>query len=411
MIVDWSRWPRRHTVVVDVAVAVLLCGLATYSSTWADSRAGPVVVSSPSPAVFVVSAVASVALLLRRQHPRTAVTVTTICGVAIGVMGFQISLASVAAALVSAYALRSRPDLRAAEVIPMAASGALLAASFLHGFTPVLTAPRISLVAGIIVAAALAEATRSRHDYLAALQARVESAERTREEEARRRVFEERLRIARELHDVVAHHMALAHAQASTAAYLLRSKPTTAQDMLDQLADSTSSALRELKATVGLLREDDSDAPLEPSPGLAQLPDLLSSFEHTGLAVSLSVCGVPRPLSPGTDLTAYRIVQEALTNVTKHVGAAATAAVRLVYSRMMLTVSVTDDGGPAPRPTPDSEVPAGQGYGLIGMNERAVSVGGHLRAGHRAGGGFEVTIELPVEPRDTPRPEDEDIPQ
>lgn len=232
------------------------------------------------------------------------------------------------------------------------------------------------------------------------MEARAELAERTREEEARQRVGEERTRIARELHDIVAHHIALAHAQAATAAYLLRSKPDQAQKMLDELAGTTSSALRELKATVGLLRrEGDPETPLEPTPGLARLPELIASFEHTGLVVSVSVEGETRPLPPGADLTAYRVVQEALTNVTKHAGSA-TASVRLAYSRRLLTLTVSDDGhAPPATGTP--------GYGLIGMRERALSAGGRLAAGHRADGGFEVTTELPLETAE-PEPHQDD---
>ncbi|MFF7941834.1 sensor histidine kinase [Nocardia gamkensis] len=186
--------------------------------------------------------------------------------------------------------------------------------------------------------------------------------------------------------------MALAHAQASTAAYLLRTKPDQAQQMLDQPADITSSALRELKATVGLLRRaDDPQTPLEPTPGLSRLPELLASFEAMGLRVSMSVTGERQPPSPGVDLTAYRIVQEALTNVTKHAGTAS-ASVRLDYSRSLLTISISDNGH-------GSEQAGDLGYGLIGMNERAISVGGELFAGFRPDGGFEVSTKLPLEPR------------
>ncbi|MGY3062176.1 signal transduction histidine kinase [Streptomyces sp. TE3672] len=129
------------------------------------------------------------------------------------------------------------------------------------------------------------------------------AAERTREEEARQRVSEERMRIARDLHDVIAHHIALAHAQAGTAAHLLHSDPGQAQRLLDHLSDTTSSALHELKATLGLLRQPDHpDAPLEPAPGLAQLPDLVAAFRRAGLEVTVSSQGTEQPLSPGVDL-------------------------------------------------------------------------------------------------------------
>ncbi|MFE3190105.1 sensor histidine kinase [Nocardia sp. NPDC059240] len=398
MTAGWSHWPARHSRFVDVATAVLLCALATYASAIANhpGEGSTIVYRTPSLAVFLLSGLASLALLWRRQYPLAVLVVTTGCGIAIGALGFELSVINTGAAFVAMYTVGSWLEPRTVKITAPPAVLALLIASFLHQPTPILTGARISVVAGFLVAGALSEATRNRRNYLAALHARAELAERTREDEAQRRVGEERVRIARELHDIVAHHMALAHAQASTAAYLLQSKPDQAQEMLDQLANTTSTALRELKATVGLLREDDGDAPLEPTPGLDQLPELLTSFERAGLATTLIVNGAPRPLSSGTDLTAYRIIQEALTNVTKHAGTA-TATVRLAYSRQLLTISVVDDGtAELARGEEDSEI---TGYGLIGMNERAASVGGHLHAGRRPDGGFEVTTELPLEPQ------------
>ncbi|RJO79170.1 sensor histidine kinase [Nocardia panacis] len=405
MTVEWSQWTRRYAPAIDVVIAVLLCALATYASKVVDGAAGhaPVAALPASLEVFGVSALASLTLLFRRQYPRMVLAVTTCCGIGVGALGFEVSAFTAGAAFVAMYSLGLwSPRLCIAKFAPILAGGALLVTSLVQQFHPMLTAGRITLIAGVLVAGAFAEAGRIRRDYLAALRARAELAERTREEEARARVTEERLRIARELHDIVAHSMALAHAQASAAAYLLRSRPDRAQEMLDQLSDTTSSALRELKATVGLLRADDCDAPLEPPPGLGQLPELLTSFERAGLTLSLSITGAPRALAPGVDLTAYRIIQEALTNVTKHAHTAA-VTVRLIYSRRLLTVSVTDDGGKPSRGEQDSSI---QGYGLIGMSERAVSVGGRLRAGHKPEGGFEVTTELPLEPSKTPDHED-----
>jgi signal transduction histidine kinase len=202
------------------------------------------------------------------------------------------------------------------------------------------------------------------------------------------------MRIARELHDVVAHHLALANAQAGTAAHLARTHPEQVQKILTDLAGTTSSALREMKATVGLLRQnDDPDAPLAPTPGLGQLDELTDALQSTGLTVRVSTEGVPRPLTPGVDLTAYRIVQEALTNVTKHAAARA-AYVRLRYADDHMTITVTDDG----TATASAAPAPGSGFGLIGMRERAHSVGGALQAGHRLEGGFEVTTRLPLYP-------------
>lgn len=200
------------------------------------------------------------------------------------------------------------------------------------------------------------------------------------------------MRIARELHDVVAHHMALANAMAGTAAHLARTHPDQVPPILDDLAGTTSSALRELKATVGLLRQaDDPDAPLEPAPGLGRLGDLTDAFAAAGLTVTVSAQGEERPLSPGVDLTAYRIVQEALTNVAKH-AAAKTARVLLAYTHDHVNITISDDGDAT---APAAPAPGG-GFGLMGMRERAQSAGGRLQAGYRPEGGFTVTAELPI---------------
>ncbi|MFF8918120.1 sensor histidine kinase [Streptomyces sp. NPDC015032] len=407
MFTDWRQWARRHPRAVDVMVAVLLWVIAVFSSTMTGAR----IVRAPALAFSLAALVPSAVLLLgHRRYPRTVVLVTTVCGSALGLMSGHIgadpSPSFVGAALVALYLLALRTDLRTTAVYTAGATLALAVVSVGWGDAALLRPDRIGILSCVLLAGAIGESVRSRRDHIAAVEARAELAERTREEEARRRVSEERTRIARELHDIVAHHIALAHAQAATAAYLLRSRPEQAQDMMDQLAGTTSSALRELKATVGLLRsEGDPETPLEPSPGLAQLPELIASFEQTGLVVSVSVEGAKRPLSPGTDLTAYRIVQEALTNVTKHAGSA-TASVRLGYSRRLLTLTISDDGH-------KPQTAGAPGYGLIGMRERALSVGGRLAAGHRASGGFEVTTELPLEtaeaePESSPGRSDDD---
>ncbi len=394
MITDWRQWTGRHPRGAEVALAVLLWVLAVLAST---VNTVPRVVRPPSLAVALLAAVASAALLCHRRHPRAVAAVTTVCGGAVGALGpsigYNASPVTAGAALAALFFLTLQTDRRTARIYTAATTVVLLSTAVVFSSGALLTADRIGFLSWILLVGAVADAVRSRRDYLAAVEARAELAERTREEEARQRVGEERMRIARELHDIVAHHIALAHAQAATAAYLLRTKPEQAQQMMDHLADTTSSALRELKATVGLLRrEGDPEAPLEPSPGLAQLPELIASFEQAGLAVQLSVEGPARALSPGVDLTAYRIVQEALTNVTKHAGTA-TASVRLVYSRRLLTLSVHNDGHPP-------KAPGTPGYGLIGMHERAQSVGGHLLARRTADGGFEVTTELPLDTGD-----------
>lgn len=245
----------------------------------------------------------------------------------------------------------------------------------------------------LLLPLAMGSKVRLRHAWLEAVQARAEHAERTREEEARLRVTEERLRIARDLHDIVAHHMAVANAQAGTAAHLLESNPALTKRLLNDLKATTSSVMLELRDTVGVLRRigPDTDS-LEPAPGLAQLPGLLEVCRSAGLTVSLEIEGEPQHLPAGVDLTAYRIIQEALTNATKH-SASAAASLRLCYSSTRLTITVTNDRRTSDQPTRNAH-----GYGIIGMRERANAVGGHLRAGESGGVGFEVVTALPLRP-------------
>jgi signal transduction histidine kinase len=220
---------------------------------------------------------------------------------------------------------------------------------------------------------------------------------------ARQAVLDERVRIARELHDVVAHHMSVVAVQAGLARYVLRSDPDTADSALGTVLDTSAEALDELRRLLELLRLGtpatggmDVAAPAsadpsgyEPAPGLAYLPELFNRVRAAGVPVEVTVAGTPQPLPSGLELCAYRIVQESLTNVLKH---AAPATVRIVlhYGGDELTVSVTDDG----RRSGGDRAPAGNG--LIGMRERAMMYGGTLHAAPRPGGGFEVRLALPL---------------
>ncbi|WP_405392335.1 sensor histidine kinase [Streptomyces sp. NBC_01102] len=375
--------------------------IATVATLFAFSAGGSLVsVLAPGspdavwPSVLL-SAIASTALFWRRTHPRAVAAVTALCILGEGSLGYLLTPLLQGPLMVALYSLGLR-TCRSTTRTGALATAVLLVVTGLFA-EPVghygLLLTTVNPVAWVLLPAVLGSSVRLRRDYLAAVHARAEHAERTREEEARHRVAQERMRIARELHDVVAHHLALANAQAGTAAHLARTHPERAQDMLDSLAGTTASALRELKATVGLLRQDsDPDAALGPAPGLAQVDDLITAFTGAGLAVTVTTEGEPRPLAPGADLTAFRIVQEALTNVTKHAGTGA-AWVRLDYSADRLSLTVTDEGTATRTP------PApGHGFGLIGMRERAQSAGGVLRAGPRPEGGFEVSCSLPLLP-------------
>jgi signal transduction histidine kinase len=206
------------------------------------------------------------------------------------------------------------------------------------------------------------------------------------------------MRIARELHDVVAHHIALVNVQAGVAAHVMDQRPDQARQALAHVREASRHALEELQATVGLLRQSgDPAAPTEPAPGLGVLDDLVESFVRAGLRVEVPAAEGSVPAAVGTlpsavDLTAYRVVQEALTNVHKHAGEGARATVRIARDRHTLTVCVEDDGGGRSA----AARPGTGGHGLVGMRERAAALHGTCEAGPREDGGFRVTVRLPL---------------
>jgi signal transduction histidine kinase len=283
---------------------------------------------------------------------------------------------------------------------------------FLYGDTMFEGEP---LYAAVTVLAAMwwGESVRARRAYVAELRDRAERAERTREEEARRRVGEERLRIARELHDVVSHTIGVISVQAGVAAHLLHRKPDKAAESLAAIRQASDEALGELHAMLGVLREhgdgDAGGAPLAPAPGLAELDTLVAQAAGAGLEVRVSVEGEPRRLPAAVDLAAYRVVQESLTNVVRH-ARATRAEITVTHAGGRVDIEVTDDGRGAAvengvesasgRQPTDSDRPdrrsGRSGQGIPGMRERARALGGTLEAGPRPGGGFRVRASLPV---------------
>ncbi|MFE7128295.1 sensor histidine kinase [Streptomyces sp. NPDC057617] len=390
MITTWQRYLSRHPRGVDTAVALVLF-LVAFPGSFAD------VDHLAAPAHrwlgVLLAGISCIALLWHRSRPRTVTVLAVLCATAMALTGYVMTVLLLAPLMAALYSLAARTDRTTARNLTLAAVVLVAGACVIGGPAgESLALMVIGPIAYLLLPAALGSTARFRTAYLDSVRARAEHAERTREEEARHRVAEERMRIARELHDVSAHHLALANAQATTAALLIRSHPEQAEKLVTALGETTGTALREMKATVGLLRQqgDTLDDPLQPAPGIARLHALLDTHASAGLTVTLTTHGESRPLTPGVDLTAYRIVQEALTNIAKH-ARTNTAGVTLTYTHDRLTISVTDHGtgtGPAP----------GEGYGLIGMRERALSLGGTLHAGPRPTGGFEVTAELPLYP-------------
>jgi Signal transduction histidine kinase len=248
----------------------------------------------------------------------------------------------------------------------------------------------LGAVAWIGMATAVGDAVRSSRAYVAAVEERAARAEQTRESEARRRVTEERVRIARELHDVVAHHIAVINVQAGLAEQSMRTRPEQAEAALGHVRQAARTVLDELTTILAVLRQPgDIDAPTDPVRGLAQLGELLDSLASAGLRVTHHQTGTERSLPSAVDLAAYRIVQEALTNAYKH-GRDGIAELRVEYAPDAVVIDVENpvDSG---RPRPDAA-----GHGLTGMRERAIAVGGTLTAGSNGAGRFHVRAVLPT---------------
>ena len=221
-------------------------------------------------------------------------------------------------------------------------------------------------------------------------------ARRARDAEARRRAGEERLRIARELHDVLGHHISLISVQAGVALHLIDERPEQVRESLTAIKQASGDALAELRSVLDVLRDADEAAPRSPGPSLARLDDLVSNATAAGIAVRTEIDGSPRPLPASVDGTAFRVVQEALTNVVRH-AAASSAVIRIGYGDRELTIEVADDGtGSSSAGSPGD---AGSGTGIAGMRERVVALGGELSAGPRLGRGFRVLARLPLDGR------------
>jgi signal transduction histidine kinase len=336
--------------------------------------------------------------------------------------------------LMLAYQARAYPGVSAAVPALVAVYAAVLAGHRAHaavavaaGFVPLrvidliashgqldrnVLQQRFLLLGWLVAAGVFGEVTRHRNAYLRQVEQRAADAERTREETARRRAGEERLRIARELHDSLTHSISIIAVQAGVGIHLARKRAEPVPDALLAIQEASGDAMRELRSTLEVLRAD-ADGPEnadEPAgTGLDRLDDLVERARMAGLATTVTVSGQPRALPPVVDRTAYRIVQEALTNVAKHAGPAS-AAVHMSYGDEALTVQVDDDGQSPDGQSLDGQSQDGQsqdgqstvddngahGVGLRGMRERISALGGSLRAGPRPAGGFSVHAELPL---------------
>jgi signal transduction histidine kinase len=361
-------------------------------------------IPQPSVAALLLVAVASVVLAWRNRRPLAVLAGSAACVAGYTLLGYVNGAALVAPAA-AIYALATQVSVRRALAASAVTLVALLGATAASNPFGSATGGPVVVLPVLFAAACLGGiAVSNRRAFVASIQARAET-------EARRRVDEERLRIARELHDVVAHTMSTINVQAAAAALLLADRPAEAADALAAIRTASKNGLRELRAILNVLRQADEAEPTAPAPGLALLDALIAGVSQAGLPTTLDVSGQPADLSPGADLAAYRIIQESLTNAIRHAGQA-TATVRLRYLDDVLEIDVTDTGrgvagaraggngaGYAARAKRDSWQ-AGSGHGLAGMRERAAAAGGTFAAGPAAEGGFQVTAALPLRRQD-----------
>ena len=379
-----ARWARAHPFVVDswLAAAVAFCTVLLPAVTYPGN----------APSAFVIGLLLVVPLAWRRRAPVHAAAVVVSAGLL--ELATPTFLVANVAALFMIYALAAyAPRWASRAGLALGLFGALLASLryFSTDVSDALIPTALAIGVAVVASWALGDLRRARLQRFDSLEERARLLEVERDQEMRLAATAERTRIARELHDVVAHSLSVVIAQADGGRYAGKADPTAATDALEAIAATGRQALTDMRSLLGVLR-DGSGEEYAPQPDAAAIPALVEDVRNSGLDVDLIVEGEPRPLPAGPQLAAYRIVQESLTNVLKHAGPASRAWVRLQWRPDALELSVLDDGRGASAAMVDSD---GEGQGVRGMVERATLHGGRLEAGPRSGGGFGVHAALP----------------
>ncbi|WP_280343371.1 sensor histidine kinase [Nocardia neocaledoniensis] len=390
----WSA--RRPAWFPDLLLALFVIGVQVQSAG-IPMGAEPVTrpITDYCYTAYVLLALGGALLVFRRRAPVPVFVATGALTVVYFALDFPDRL-SCLALFVATYTLAAHGTGRR-PVLVAAAGTAVLALAWLIAAADVTPSAAIGWVffriGAAVLSITLGMSVRSRRIIAEDAHQRAVTAERLREKEATARVDAERLRIAREVHDTVAHAITIINVQAGVTAHVLDKRPDQARETLRIIEQTSSRALREMRAILGVLRGDDRRAP---SPGLAELGDVLDVAGDAGLRITADLPGGDTPLPSAIEDTAYRIVQESITNVIRHVGPSA-VTVSVVPGEQVVRILVRDDGGDgtAPLPRPDT---AGTGRGITGMRERCRLLGGDLTAQPRAQGGFEVVAHLPLEP-------------
>ena len=390
MVDEWLarlRGPR----AVDAGIAVAVAAAMALTISLAQE---PGATREPDALAYLLGMSVGALLLLRRRWPLGVLIAS------VGVLSLYYGLdyeafsaavplaAATYSAAVAGYGLRAAVILGAFVVV----AGTVARLDEGDSLADVLRESLITDAALLGAVLLLGEAVRSRRAWAGEVRERLRRAAEDRDREAARRVQEERLRIAREMHDVLAHTIAAVNVQAGVAADVIDEEPEKARASLRTIRRQIRDAMSELQAALGVLREGASEAPRAPAPGLADLDGLVEIATRAGVRAEVSVAGAARPLPAAVDLAAYRIVQESLTNVVRHAHAT-TVSVNIRYRADAIVLEVRDDG----RTNASGAAAKHDGHGLIGMRERASAVGGTLHAGAAPGGGFRVHAELPAD--------------
>jgi signal transduction histidine kinase len=383
--------------VVDVIVVIVVAVLSALDVAAAnDASRGQRPVDALAYALVIT---ASVNLFWRRRAPVAVLAYVTAAVVVMYLRDYGAFLSVLG--LPALYAVAAHEDDRrrawsamvaSCVVLLLAASVSLLDTN--DGFD-VPTA--LSMIAFLAAAIAAGVIIRNRERIFVDTERRAAAAEADRLAAAERAVASERSRIAREMHDVVAHSMSVIAVQAAAGREIVHADPYRAATVFATIEEVGRESLAELRRMLGVLRDTgDSGTALSPQPGIADIPGVVAQSSTSGVTTELVIEGQQRALAPGIELAAYRVVQEALTNVLKHAGPSTSAVVRIAYGTNELTVAVSDDGRGAA-----TALPGGSGHGLIGMRERVEIYGGTFSAGARPGGGYDVLAVLPIAPSDT----------
>ncbi|NUK95647.1 sensor histidine kinase [Streptomyces lunaelactis] len=389
---------RRHPTGVDSFWAVMLFG---FSMLWVIQV--PVGIGPRISAALIVLLL-SLVVALRRRMPEKMLILAAVLGLAQLALDIEVNPADFAM-LVIIYTVAAHDGSRWTSRLALV--GGLSAATLAQVRWPEETTGvggrilfTIFMTVPFALAWVLGDSIRTRREYFAQLEERATRLEKEREAQSKVAVAAERARIARELHDVVAHNVSVMVVQADGAAYVLDAAPDQAKQALETISSTGRQALAEMRRLLGVLRTGDAPESGEyvPQPDVQQIEDLVEQVRSAGLTVDFKIEGTPRPLPSGVELTAYRIVQEALTNTRKHGGPEAGASVRLVYFDDGLGLLVEDDGRGSAHELYEDGGADGRGHGLIGMRERIGMVGGTLDAGPRPGGGFRISALLPLKP-------------